>query len=230
MGTAQLTIGRIERLSKVRGYNKMLSLYFIAGTQDILKGTLPEKLEAALKAGITCFQYREKGTGSLQKSEEIKQMAIVCQELCRKYSVPFIVNDDVALALEIGADGIHVGQEDQNIVDVLNLFPDKIVGLSCYDEIEVAKANQLEGVSYYGIGPVYRTISKKDAQKQIGITKLQELVKLAKLPVVAIGGIDTENVQAVWQADVDGISVISALARAKDLDVAIEKLNKVRSK
>lgn len=80
-----------------------LAVYFIAGTQDIVRGTLPGVLEEALKAGITCFQYREKGAGSLQTASERKEMALECQQLCTKYQVPFIINDDVALALEIGA-------------------------------------------------------------------------------------------------------------------------------
>lgn len=205
----------------------ILPVYFIAGTQDILEGgSLPEKLEMALKSGITCFQYREKGIGSLQQPEAIKKMAETCQALCQKYSVPFIINDDVTLALEINADGIHVGQEDQNIADILRLFPDKIIGLSCYNEAEIVKANQLPGISYYGIGPVYSTVSKKDAQKQIGITKLKKLNKQAEKPVVAIGGLQLEKVQEVWQTGVDGLAIISAITRAEDLEVTIKKLYK----
>ncbi|MCB5956304.1 thiamine phosphate synthase [Enterococcus sp. CWB-B31] len=201
-----------------------LEVYWIAGTQDILIGSLPEVLEEALQSGITCFQYREKGKGSLQKFEDRKQMARICQNLCRKYQTPFIVNDDVELALEIEADGIHVGQEDQHILEVLPLFKEKIVGLSCYDEKEINSANQLKGLSYYGIGPVFGTISKEDAKPPIGVEKLSELVNKASKPTVAIGGINTKNIAEILQTEVGGAAVISAVTQAKSISQTIRQL------
>lgn len=203
---------------------EMLSIYFIAGTQDIEAGYLPKVLESALQAGITCFQYREKGKGSLEHPEAKKQMAQICQQLCKEYQVPFLINDDVALALELDADGVHVGQKDQAIETVLALFSDKIVGFSCHDEREVLTANQLAGISYYGIGPVFGTLSKADAEEPIGLKKLTELKGKACKPVVAIGGINSENVQSVLGTQVDGISVISAITLAKDITEAVRKL------
>ncbi|MTD38038.1 thiamine phosphate synthase [Erwinia sp. CPCC 100877] len=221
---ARPIIGRIERRRQMKFNSEQLSVYFIAGTQDIKQGTLPDKLEQALKAGITCFQYREKGFGSL-KGQRMKEMARTCQALCRQYQIPFIINDEVTLALELDADGIHVGQEDQGIQEVLTLFPDKIVGLSCYDQLEVTKANALTGISYYGIGPVYGTQSKSDAKEPIGPDKLQELAKLAAKPVVAIGGISVNNRQALRESGIDGVSVISALTQAKELAAVVQKLS-----
>lgn len=201
-----------------------LPVYLIAGTQDIIEGTLPELLEQALQAGITCFQLREKGVRSLKSSESRKSLAISCQKLCQSYGVPFIINDDVALALDVGADGIHVGQDDQAIDEVLALFPHKIVGLSCYDEKEVKKANQLSGISYYGIGPVFGTISKADAKPPIGLERLAELAKLSKRPSVAIGGISTENCKEIQTTAVAGCAVISAITRFDDLNDTVKKL------
>lgn len=130
-----------------------LAVYFIAGTQDIVRGTLPSVLEEALKAGITCFQYREKGAGSLQTASERKEMALECQKLCAKYQVPFIINDDVALALEIGADGIHVGQTDEAIRQVIASCSGKMkIGLSVHSVSEAKEAERLGEVDYIGVG------------------------------------------------------------------------------
>jgi thiamine-phosphate pyrophosphorylase len=216
-------IGPIERRLQMTFNSEQLSVYFIAGTQDIKWGTLPHILEQALKAGITCFQYREKGSGSL-KGQAMKEMARTCQKLCRQYQIPFIINDDVALALELNADGIHVGQDDQAIQEVLALFPNKIVGLSCYDQAEVMNANALPAISYYGIGPIYGTQSKQDAKAPIGPDKLQELTKLSTKPVVAIGGISLANRQTLRKTGIDGISVISALTQAENLAAAVQAL------
>ncbi|EOI01746.1 thiamine-phosphate pyrophosphorylase [Enterococcus moraviensis ATCC BAA-383] len=221
---AQPIIGHLERLSIVKNTKEMLSVYFIAGTQDIIEGTLPSILEEALKAGITCFQYREKGQGSLTEFHDKMNMAKICQSLCREYEVPFLINDDVELALKIDADGIHVGQDNQDIQEVIGLFPTKIVGLSCHDQHEIIVANQLEKITYYGIGPVYGTQSKPDAEKPIGIKTLQHLIKEANKPVVAIGGISTENVSDVLATDVDGVSVISAITRTENIRETVKSL------
>ncbi|WP_086349370.1 thiamine phosphate synthase [Candidatus Enterococcus clewellii] len=208
----------------MRNPTTYLPIYLIAGTQDIVEGTLPELLEQALQAGITCFQLREKGLGSLEDSKSRRSLAIDCQKLCRSYDVPFIINDDVALALDIGADGVHVGQDDQAIDEVLGLFPNKIVGLSCYDEKEIELANQLVGISYYGIGPVFGTISKADAKPPIGVERLAELAKRSKRPAVAIGGISTENFKEIQTTTVAGCAVISAITRSADLTDTIKRL------
>jgi thiamine-phosphate pyrophosphorylase len=220
---AQPIIGLIERWLKMTVKSEQLSVYFIAGTQDIRQGTLPDTLEQVLKAGITCFQYREKGSGSL-KGQAMKEMARTCQKLCRQYQIPFIINDDVALALELNADGVHVGQDDQAIQEVLTLFPDKIVGLSCYDQAEVINANALPAISYYGIGPVYGTQSKQDAKAPIGPAKLQKLTNLATKPVVAIGGISVENRQRLRKTGIAGVSVISALTQTENLAMTVQTL------
>lgn len=201
-----------------------LPVYFIAGTQDIVSGELPELLEQALKAGVTCFQFREKGVGSIGEAGQRKVLAAECYELCQKYDVPFIVNDDVELALALDADGIHVGQEDQAIEEVLRLFPGKIVGLSCYNKEEIVAANQLKGISYYGIGPVFGTISKSDAKPPIGIKQLDVLARLAKRPSVAIGGISIETVAAIQETAVAGSAVISAITRSEEINSTINKL------
>lgn len=204
---------------------KALRLYFIAGTQDIQKGTLPAVLEAALAAGITMYQFREKGTGSLSQPAEILAMARRCQELCRSWQVPFIVNDNLELAIALQADGIHIGQDDVAVEQVLaSPMRQQIIGLSCYNEAEVLTANRLAGVDYVGLGPVFGTVSKDDAKAPFGVSQLTLLTQLSQKPNVAIGGINQENVQVVRQSQTDGVSVISAITRAADIKTAIRAL------
>ncbi|MGC6767058.1 thiamine phosphate synthase [Enterococcus sp. LJL128] len=203
-----------------------LEVYLIAGTQDVVSGSLPTLLKKALKAGITCFQYREKGKGSLVEYEQRKEMALICRNLCRQYNVPFLINDDVALAVDVLADGVHVGQEDKNIQEVLAMFPNKIVGLSCYNQQEIDDGNKLTDISYYGIGPVFGTISKADAKPPIGVEKLRILAERSTKPAVAIGGITIENVKEIQAATVAGAAVISAVTRSNNIQKTVEKLKK----
>lgn len=204
---------------------KSLHLYFIAGTQDIQTGTLPEVLEAALAAGITMYQFREKGVGSLSEPAEIFAIAKRCQELCQNWQVPFIVNDDLALATALEADGLHIGQDDVAVEQVLaSPMREKIIGLSCYDEAEVLAANQLVGVDYLGLGPVFGTVSKDDAKTPFGVAQLEKLTQISVKPNVAIGGISQQNIQEVRKSQIDGVSVISAITRASDIAAAIRAL------
>ena len=137
---------------------KILDLYFIAGTQDIVDRSLPDVLQEALEAGITCFQYREKGPGSLKDPKEIRQMAETCLALCYSAGVPFVMNDDVSLAVEIGADGVHVGQDDLTIEDTVKLVKGNLfVGLSVNTLDQFLEASKMESVDYIGMGPVYST-------------------------------------------------------------------------
>ncbi|EAF4464841.1 thiamine phosphate synthase [Listeria monocytogenes serotype 4b] len=203
-----------------------LAVYFIAGTQDIVRGTLPSVLEEALKGGITCFQYREKGAGSLQTTSARKEMALECQQLCTKYQVPFIINDDVALAIEIGADGIHVGQNDEEIHQVIASCAGKMkIGLSVHSVSEAVEAERLGSVDYIGVGPIFPTISKADAEPVSGTAILEEIRRAGiKLPIVGIGGINETNSAEVLTAGADGVSVISAITRSDECQIIINKL------
>lgn len=209
-------------------WHKALRLYFIAGTQDIIDNEqLEEVLEEAIEFGITCFQYREKGHGSLQEYSERLALAKRLQLLCQSVGIPFIVNDDVEMAIAIGADAIHVGQSDKPIEETIALVkPHNIaVGLSVNTVDQLHAASQVEGLDYVGIGPVFPTNSKADAQPAIGIHELTERVALyPHLPKVAIGGINTENSAAVLHTKVDGIAVISAIIASRYRNIDIEKL------
>ncbi|MED3660854.1 thiamine phosphate synthase [Ureibacillus sp. FSL K6-8385] len=192
---------------------KDLAVYFIMGTENC-RGEEPLKvLEEALQAGITFFQLREKGERPL-KGEELERFARECQSLCKRYHVPFIVNDDVELALKIDADGIHVGQDDTPIEEIRGRFQNKIIGVSVHNEEEMAKAVE-GGADYVGIGPIYETKSKRDAKKPAGVTFLKKAREMYPgIPIVAIGGITPMNAREVIEAGADGVAVISAICES----------------
>ncbi|MCQ2678289.1 thiamine phosphate synthase [Helicobacter pylori] len=209
-----------------------LKLMFVAGSQDFchIKGgkndrinALLETLELALQSQITAFQFRQKGDLALQDPIEIKQLAMKCQKLCQKYGAPFIVNDEVQLALELKADGVHVGQEDMAIEEVITLCKKRLfIGLSVNTLEQAIKARHLDGVAYLGVGPIFPTPSKKDKQV-VGVELLKKIRDSGvKKPLIAIGGITMYNASKL--CEYGGIAVISAIAQARDKALAIEKL------
>ncbi|GAA8978612.1 thiamine phosphate synthase [Helicobacter pylori] len=211
-----------------------LKLMFVAGSQDFchIKGgkndrinALLDALELALQSKITAFQFRQKGDLALQDPIEIKQLALECQKLCQKYGAPFIVNDEVQLALELKADGVHVGQEDMAIEEVMTLCKKRqFIGLSVNTLEQALKAHYLDGVAYLGVGPIFPTQSKKDKQA-VGVELLKKIKDSGvKKPLVAIGGITMHNASKL--REYGGIAVISAIAQAKDKALSVEKLLK----
>ncbi|WRB87868.1 thiamine phosphate synthase [Helicobacter pylori] len=209
-----------------------LKLMFVAGSQDFchIKGgkndrinALLAALELALQSKITAFQFRQKGDLALQDPTQIKRLAIECQKLCKKYGAPFIVNDEVQLALELKADGVHVGQEDMAIEEVITLCKKRqFIGLSVNTLEQALKARHLDGVAYLGVGPIFPTPSKKDKQV-VGVELLKKIKDSGvKKPLIAIGGITMHNASQLRKYG--GIAVISAIAQAKDKALVIEKL------
>lgn len=200
-----------------------LKVYFICGTQDIPEGkSLEQVVTQALESGVTMFQFREKGL-KVSQDKEIEQLALKLKELCHNYQVPFIVNDNVALALKVQADGIHVGQDDAKVEDFFEQFHDKIIGLSV-SNLDELKRSDLTHVDYIGVGPIYQTPSKSDASTPVGPEMILTLRKeIGDFPIVAIGGVTENNAQAVVDAGADGISVISAIARSQNIDSTVNK-------
>lgn len=202
-----------------------LRLYFIYGSD---KGNIKDSLDVvrqALENGITMFQLREKGPGALQ-GQTLMDFAFAVKSLTAEYGVPFIVNDDVELAMEIDADGIHIGQDDVRPAELPGWFDEKIIGLSVGNADELA-ASDLRNVDYIGTGPVFATQSKDDAGEAIGVQGLEWMRgQIGALPMVAIGGITQENYTACLEAGADGVAVISAIAGADDVGVAVRSFLK----
>ena len=181
--------------------------------------TLGAQVEEALWGGATFVQLREKKlTGEALRAE-----ALEIQAVCRRYGVPFVINDDVALAKEIDADGVHVGQDDMEAGDVrAKLGPDKIIGVSA-QTVEQAVLAEKRGADYLGVGAVFPTSSKDDAT-EVSYETLKAICQAVSIPVIAIGGITKDNVAELSGSGICGIAVISAIYGQKNIKVAAANL------
>lgn len=198
----------------------LLKIYFIAGSTNCLQDPVTV-LEAAIRGGITIFQYREKGEGSLCDLEKHK-LGKRLRKICKENDIPFIVNDDIELALELDADGVHIGQEDEDAAQVRRKIGDRILGVSVHNLEEAEKAKQA-GADYFGVGPVFPTATKTDTRAVQGTAMIEELKDFG-VPIVGIGGINADNAKLVMTAGADGVSVITAISQAEDVKEAAARL------
>ncbi|WP_299089078.1 thiamine phosphate synthase [uncultured Metabacillus sp.] len=213
----------MDRISR-REMNELLRLYFIMGSNNC-KIDPQVVLDQAIKGGITLFQFREKGTGAFTGAEKV-ELAKQLQAICKNYSIPFIVNDDIELALAINADGVHIGQDDASAEEVRQKIGNKILGVSAHNLDEVEKAIA-DGADYAGIGPIYSTKTKEDAKTAQGTAIIKEVRKKGiDLPIVGIGGITSENAAPVIESGGNGVSVISAISLAEN---PTERASELRS-
>ena len=214
----------------IRGQNMKLNkedLLLYAVTDRIwLNGrTLKEVVKESLDGGVTFLQLREKNLDDKHFLEE----AVELQELCKQYKVPFIVNDNVDIALKMNADGVHVGQSDMQAADVrAKLGPDKIIGVSA-QTVEQAVLAQQRGADYLGVGAVFPTGSKADAD-DVSFETLKAICEAVTIPVVAIGGITQENLEQLKGSGICGIAVISAIYAQSDIKEASRKLKETTKK
>lgn len=203
----------------------MLSLYFVMGSVDCTKNPLVV-LDEAIEGGITMFQFREKGKGALTGLEKYR-LAEQLFERCRARNIPFIVNDDVDLALALQADGVHVGQEDEAAERVRDRIGDKYLGVSVHNLTEVNKALAARA-DYVGLGPIFPTVSKDDAKQVCGLTMIEHIRAHEKhIPLVAIGGITEQTAKQVIEAGADGIAVISTICRAQHIREQTKRLYEI---
>ena len=198
-----------------------LLLYAVTDRSWLNGRTLRSQVEEALDGGATFLQLREKNLDDAHFLEEAREL----QALCRERGVPFIVNDNVDVALAMGADGIHVGQHDMEAGDVRRLLgPDRILGVSA-QTVEQALLAQERGADYLGVGAVFPTGSKDDAD-DVSFEELRAICEAVTIPVVAIGGISLSNVKKLAGSGICGIAVISAIFAQKDIRLAAEQLRK----
>ena len=201
---------------------KSLLLYAITDRTWLGEENLYSQVKKALEGGATIIQLREK---NLDYDSFLKE-AIDIKELCNEYGVKFIVNDNIKVAIECDADGVHVGQDDMDVTEVRKLIgKDKIIGLSA-QTVEQAKLAQEQGADYLGVGAVFTTSTKKDA-KNVTFEELKEICDSVDIPVVAIGGISKDNAIELKGTGIDGISVISAIFAQKDIKKAAEELKSI---
>lgn len=201
---------------------KKLRKYFIMGSQNCHRDPV-EVLQEAAEAGITAFQYREKGAGALDGEAKL-ELGLRLREICSQHDILFLVNDDVELVEPLSVDGIHVGQDDLSAQVIRERWPDIIIGLSISNTVELEQS-PISFINYIGAGPIFKTTSKEDAESPVGTKWINTLKKkVPHLPIVGIGGITTENGGSVMAAGADGISFISAVTEAENIKDAVAKL------
>lgn len=196
-----------------------LLLYGVTDRSWLFGETLYQQVEKALKGGATFIQLREKNLDADAFLEEAKEI----QTLCRKYKVPFVINDNVEVAIAVDADGVHVGQSDMEAGDVRQkLGEDKIIGVSA-QTVEQAVLAEKRGADYLGVGAVFPTGSKEDAD-DVSHETLKAICDAVTIPVIAIGGISKENVMELSGSGICGIAVISAIFAQPDIETAVREL------
>ena len=169
-----------------------------------------EIVRAAVAGGVTCVQLREKHCGTREFLEEARALRVVSRAL----GIPLIVNDRVDVALAVGADGVHLGQQDMPLADARRLGPPGwIIGVSAESPADAIRAEQ-EGADYVGVSPVFATPTKADAAPPLGLEGLRNIRAAVHIPLVAIGGIHAGNARAAIRAGADGLAVVSAIVSA----------------
>lgn len=187
-----------------------LRFYFL--TDENAPGWSPlQQAEVVIRAGASMIQYRHKSFGTHLYDE-----VLAIRNLCKSNDIPFVVNDRILLAKAVGADGVHLGQGDEDPALARNILgPEAIVGLSVANLEELAQS-ELSLCDYIGTGPVFPTQTKKDAKAACGLSGLEAVVRASPLPVVAIGGIDDTNAADCFKQGAGGVAVISCISRAED--------------
>ena len=188
------------------------SVYLVTDDLYLNRDGIFQVIEQTLQSGVTLLQYRAKERSGREMLREAKLL----RELTRKHDAPFIINDRLDIALAVEAEGLHLGQEDLPLEVARKYLGNKIIGVSatCFEE---ARQAFLQGADYVGVGPVFPTLTKKDAKPPCGLTELQRLKsEFPSVPWVAIGGIDLNNVHEVIRAGADGAAIISAILGSDD--------------
>ena len=194
--------------------------YFITDSKLTKQGILKDVADA-IGAGAKIVQYREKDKDVCDMEREASELKRLCEDKAK-----FIINDDIALALACGADGVHLGQDDGNVLAAKNAFKGGIVGVTVHDLAEACEAEE-NGADYLGVSPIFLTSTKLDAGEPAGLSLVKDIKSLTHLPIVAIGGITLENAGDVLSAGADGICAISATVATDDVKEAVKAFSKL---
>jgi thiamine-phosphate pyrophosphorylase len=197
-----------------------LKLYLITDRRFLKGRSLNNAVEAAILGGVTIVQVREKDISSRQFYEITRSV----KQVTDYYNIPLIINDRIDIAQAVDAAGVHLGQSDLHMLDARKILGQgKIIGISAGNAAEAAEAER-NGADYVGIGAVYPTGSKNDADI-VGLDGLRDVVSSIAIPSVAIGGINSSNIRDILATGVNGISVISAILDKEDIRKAAESMN-----
>ncbi len=201
---------------------KTMLLYAVTDRLWTGEQTLYEQVESALRGGVTCVQLREKELND----ESFLNEAIEIKELCRKYHVPFFINDRVDIAIECGADGIHVGQDDMAASAVRALVGENMmIGVSVHTVEEAIEAVR-NGADCLGVGAMFSTSTKLDADV-LSMQTLSDICHAVDIPVVAIGGLNKKNISELSGTGVDGVALVSAIFAAEDIESECRELYQI---
>lgn len=204
---------------------KALQLYLVTDSSWTKEKTLMEQVKESLEEGVTFLQLREKSLDH----DPFLALAKEMKELSHSFQVPFVINDNVKIALKSDADGIHIGQKDMPIEEARKLMgEDKLLGVSVGNVEEALLAEKL-GADYLGVGAMFSTDTKKDA-KNVPIETLKNICEAVHIPVVAIGGINKENILNLKNSGANGVAVISAILAKKDIKKATKELKNICEK
>ena len=203
-------------------------LYLVTDRNCLQQQTLEQAVEQAILGGVTLVQLREKAIAS----KDFYERALRIKAICHHYNVPLLINDRVDIALAVEADGVHIGQSDLPCRVVRQILgKDKIIGVSARTAQQAIQA-QADGANYLGVGAIFATSTKQDAQT-VTIASLTQIRQAVTLPIVAIGGINHTTLPALQQAlqaadtSIDGVAVVSAILRQKDVKLASQQLKEV---
>ena len=204
---------------------EQLRLYAVTDRAWLGEETLYEQVEKALKGGATLVQLREKNLPENEMKKEAEELL----QLCHRYGVPLILDDDVKLAAEVGADGVHIGQSDMELSHARSILgTDKIIGVTA-KTVEQAQAAQAGGADYLGSGAVFGSTTKKDAIP-MKHELLEEICRSVDIPVVAIGGITADNVLELKGRGMAGVAVVSGIFACKDIEAGTKHLRELVEK
>lgn len=195
------------------------SVYLVTDRDCLCGRELLSCVEAALRGGVTLVQLREKGACGREFFAEAEKLLA----LCRRYGVPLIINDRSDIALAVGADGVHLGQDDLPLPRARRLLGENsIIGISVHS-VEEARAAETGGADYIGVGAVFLTGTKKDA-KALGLARLRAIRAACRLPIVGIGGINAGNYADVREAGAQGAAIVSGILSADDIEGEVRKI------
>ena len=203
---------------------KAMLLYAVTDRRWCIEQTLQEQIELAIKGGITALQLREKDL----KYDEFLKEALEVKELCKNANIPLFINDSVEIAYKSGADGVHIGQDDMSVQEARKILgSNAIIGVSVHN-IEECKNAIKNGADYLGVGAVFSTSTKTDVGV-LSLEMLREICAISNVPVVAIGGITSDNILSLANTGLNGVAVVSSIFAARDIEkMTRELLEKAR--
>ncbi len=205
-------------MKNIKAIKDMMLLYAVTDRAWVGRQTLIEQVEDSLKGGVTCLQLREKDLDYTNFLIE----AVTIKKLCNKYNVPFIINDNIDIAIKSNADGIHIGQDDIDAKIARELIGEnKILGVSVKNVEQAIKAKN-DGADYIGVGAIFPTSTKLDAT-MLSIDELNEICKI-DIPIVAIGGINKNNIEDLKETNIDGVALVSSIYANENIEQATKEL------